>query len=116
MEAPHCWTPDSKVFTYWRLVEKHTVLDPVRLARIIEHKALVVLCTDLQNLFEHLKAWEDAEKVFVEALPILHDGLSKHKYIVALPSEVRRQVHTVLHSQHEEELPVSTVVKRLTDA
>lgn len=107
--------PEPEPSAYRRLVVKNTIFYSVRFAGVVEHQTLVILCTRIHNLTEHVKGWKYAEKRLVQTFSILNNVLAENKHVIDVRSKIRGKIHTVLHSQHEKQFPVSSVHETLSN-
>jgi hypothetical protein len=67
-----------------RLVPKHHVLDPIRLARRVKYQAFIILRAGIHHLTKHVKAREHSEKALVQVFTILLDIVTEHKDVVCV--------------------------------
>ncbi len=111
---PHGIRPDPKPFANRRFVVVDTVLNLVRLARVVEDQALVVFRAGVHHLTKHVERREDTEEGLVQALAVLNHILTEDKHIIDVGAQIRRQVHTVLHRQQKEDFPVTPVHETLS--
>lgn len=73
VKLPHCIRPDAESFTYGSLVIEHTILNPIRFARIVQYQAFIVFGARIHHLAEHVKARKYAKEGFVQTFTILDD-------------------------------------------
>lgn len=85
---PHGIRPDSEPFADRRLVVIDAILDPVGLARIVEHETLVVFRTGIHHLTEHVERRKHPKKRLVETLAILNHILTEDKHVVDVGAQV----------------------------
>jgi len=97
-----------------RLVPKHDVFDLVAFDRVVKHDTFVIFRACVHHLVEHFECWENAEKVFVNLFAILQYVFAKDEDIVDVRTQIGGEIHTILHGEHEEDVPMTPVVKDLT--
>ena len=116
MILPHGFGSDPKPLADRRLVVVDTVLNLVGFARVVEDETLVVFGTGVHHLTKHIERREHTEERLVQALAILNHILTEHKHVIDVGTQVRCQVHAVLHRQQKEDFPVTPVHETLSDA
>jgi hypothetical protein len=116
VKVPKGGRPYPKIVVEFRLVPKYTIFYFVTSRRVVEDDATEIVRARVQHLIEHFKRWKDSEKVFVNLLSVLENVFAQHDDIIYVRAKVWRQVHAVLHRQHEKDFPVSAVHEALSDA
>jgi len=116
MERPQGRRTNTKIRVQFRLVPEYTIFYSVTSRRVVENETLKVFRARVHHLVEHFERRKDSEKVFVNLFAVLEDVFAEDEYVVYVCAEVGRQVHAVLHRQHEEDFPVPTVHETLSDA
>ena len=89
VELPHRLRADPEPLSDRRLVIKDTVFDTVRFARIVEHETLVVFCTGIHHLTEHVERRKNAKERLVKSLAILNHILTQDEHVVDVGAQVR---------------------------
>jgi len=116
VQTPKVGATDPEVFPDCRLVPKHTILYLVGLYCIVQHETFIVFCACVHHFTEHIERGKDAKEGFVQLFSILDDVFPEDEDIVDVCAEGWGEVHHILHRQHEENLPVTTIHETLTNA
>ena len=89
MELPHGFRAYPEPFSDRRLVVKNTIFYTIRFARVVEHETLVVFCTGIHHLTEHVECWKNTKESLVQTFTVLNDIFTKDKYIIDVGAQVR---------------------------
>lgn len=104
--------PNLEIRVRCRLVPKHAILQPIRLAAVVNHQALVILRTLIHDLTEELKGGENAGKLLKNTFPRAHLVFTQYKYVIHLATQHGRNTHNVLDRKNVEEAVVAAVHKQ----
>ena len=116
VKRPQRRRTNSKIVVKFRLVPEYTILYSVTSRCVVKDETLVVFSARVHHLVEHFKIGKDTKEILVNLFSVLQNVFAENEYVINVCTEVGCQVHAVLHRQHEEDFPVSTVHEALSDA
>jgi len=100
---------DLEIRMRCRLVPKHAILQPIRLAAVVDHQTLVIFGALVHNLTEELKRWENTGKLLKNAAAGAHLVFAQNKHVIDLTAQHGRDTHHILNRKDVEKTVVTTV-------
>ena len=112
---PEFGRSNTKIGVHVGLIPENTVLQLRRLARIVNHKTLVVLCALVHNLAEELKRGECGGVIVKNTFSVVKIRFAENEYIVYVRAERRLNTQRILHSNQKERLQPTAVHEKVAN-
>lgn len=106
---------NSEIGVYVGLVPENAVLQLRRLARVVNHEALVILRALVHNLAEKLERGKGRGVVVENTFPIIEVRLTEDEHEVHVGTERRLNTERVLHSNQEEGLQPPPIHEKIAN-
>ena len=93
---------NTEIGVHVGLIPEDAVLQLRRLARVVNHETLVILCALVHNLAEEFKGGKGRGVVVKNTFPIIEIRLAQNEHEVYVGAQSRLNTERILHSDQEE--------------